>query len=104
MRPERVRWLIAGVVAVATAGICLGVWLNRAPGRASAPVVDRAQVRVMLPAITAYLQSAAYRDRNGEVLRAFGCQSGCHPPLGDLSRAGIQHAGLALQISLIPAG
>jgi hypothetical protein len=62
MRPGRVRWLIAGVVAVVTAGICLSVWLNRAP----APVVDRAQVRGMLPAITAYLQSAAYRDRNGE--------------------------------------
>src|SRR5215467_1961550 len=62
MRPGRVRWLIAGVVAVVTAGICLSAWLHRA----SAPVVDRAQVRGMLPAITAYLRSAAYRDRNGE--------------------------------------
>jgi hypothetical protein len=66
MRPGRVRWLIAGVIAVVTAGICLGVWLNRAPIRALARAVDQAQVRAILPAITAYLQSAAYRDRNGE--------------------------------------
>jgi hypothetical protein len=62
MQRGRKRWLTAGVVAVVTAGICLGVWLT-APGPAL--LLDRAQARAMLPAITAYLQSPAYRDHNG---------------------------------------
>ncbi len=65
MGPGGVRWMIAGLAAIVTAGVCLGVWLPK-PARAPAVVLDRAHVRAMLPAITAYLQSPAYRDRNGE--------------------------------------
>ena len=66
MRRGRKRWLAAGVVTVAAAGIWLGVWLPaRGPAQRPALVGGQARVGAMLPAITAYLQSAAYRDRNG---------------------------------------
>ena len=66
MRRGRKRWLAAGVVTVAAAGIWLGVWLPaRGPAQRPALVGGQARVGAMLPAITAYLQSPAYRDRNG---------------------------------------
>lgn len=60
MQPGNKRWLAAAAV------VATGVWLGWSrTGLAPVPVPGRAQVRAMLPAITAYLQAPAYRDHNG---------------------------------------
>jgi hypothetical protein len=55
-------WPTAGVAVVAAVGLSIGVRLS-----AGGPSVafDQARVRALMPAITTYLQSPAYRDRNG---------------------------------------
>jgi len=59
---RRYLWLTAGAAVVVAAGVFVGVRLS-----AGVPVVavDQARERAMMPAITAYLQSRAYRDLNG---------------------------------------
>ena len=62
VRRIRRRWLIAGVVALIAAGAGASAWLH---SEWPPPTPDRAQVRAMLPFITRYLESPAYRNGNG---------------------------------------
>lgn len=63
MRRRRNLWLTAGAAVVVAVGVSAGVTLA-ASGPVAAP--DQAQVNAVLPAITAYLQSPAYRNLNSE--------------------------------------
>lgn len=59
MRRGRITWLAAGGTAVAAAGCCLTMY---AVARTLELVPDQAQAQAMTPAITAYLDSAAFRQ------------------------------------------
>lgn len=62
MRPHRNLWLAAGAAVAVAIGVAVAVRLS-----AGLPIVapDQSQVHAMMPTITAYLQSPAYRDLNG---------------------------------------
>ena len=62
MRRQRKLWLTAGAVVVVATGVSIGASL---PAGVPIAAPDQARVRAMMPAITAYLQSPAYRDLNG---------------------------------------